>query len=120
MSLVATLADPVTRYSADGILNLVNVKSQETATTIKSAAVVFALIAILYHWWSKGRTLASALTGIIMGAIILYGVFNVVSVKDRVQQEVDNSPNNTSVSAPAFPSVNPGHPPLTIAGLPEI
>lgn len=105
-TFAAVLADPSTSVQAEGILNLIQVKSNETLVTVRVLGSLLGAVVAIYLAAKARFAVGGILMGILMGGLIVWGVFNVDKVKESVDQEIDTG-NTGTVSAPVPHDLTP-------------
>lgn len=107
MSTLATvLADPSTSVQAEGIFNMVEVKSTEALATIRVVGVVIGVVAFLMIAGKARFSVGGTIMGIFLGGLIIWGVFGVEKVKNSVDEEMGDGTTG-EVSAPALHELAP-------------
>lgn len=58
--------------------------------TIAEAAIVLLAIVFVGMTWVRTRSLAPTLGAVLVGAVVAYGVINIDTLQDEVEQDVTN------------------------------
>lgn len=84
--------------ASGGILDLVNQKIQELGAVLKGGALVAAIaFVVLQAIMSRGAMARIIISGF-AAAVFVWIVFNVTSLQDRVDQEINGSTSLSSVT----------------------
>jgi len=103
--ILAAADSSSTTVLADSINQWVQNKSRETTTTLQIVGTLAGVIAFLVISASRRFSIGSTIMGVIVGGLVIWGVYGVTTVKDKVTDEVKPTTPGTGVSAPAFGSV---------------
>jgi|SRR5664279_3151694 len=72
-----------------GITDWLTNKNQAVATLVRAVAITFVMIFVLYQAYKSGFAAARIIMASITGAILLWVVFNVTDLQDRVDTEIN-------------------------------
>lgn len=76
----------------DGIFDLINTKSKEAMVSIRSVAVLIVVFMVLMRAVKTQFAVAAITIAIVVGGAVLWAVFNITSVQDRVDNELNSAP----------------------------
>lgn len=90
-----------------GLLDWATDKNTEVATFGRALAVTIAIIFVLYHAIVSRLALGRILMAGLVAGLVVWFVFNITAVRDRVGDEVDatGAPPTISASAPTPPDL---------------
>lgn len=87
----------------DGIVDWVSAKNSSAQIMFRGLALTVAIIFVLYKAISSKLSLGTILVSGITAGVLVWLVFNVTEIEDRVGNEVDAAPTTSStVTAPLF------------------
>ena len=109
MSTVAVILDIISTPhlltaagQSEGIFDWITTKNTEALTAIRGVAITIAIIFVIWAGIrSRGSFVAILISGITAGMLV-WIVFNVTDIQDRVGNEVNSAPT-PAITAPAFP-----------------
>lgn len=84
-----------------GLLDWATDKNTEVATLGRALAVTIAIIFVLYHAIVSRLALGRILMAGLVAGLVVWFVFNITAVRDRVGDEVDATGATSTISASA-------------------
>lgn len=104
MSTTALLLDPSTHILAEGVLELVNNKGTEAQDTIRILTGVGATAGVGFAAVKSRFALAPILLAGLVAGLLVWLVWNVTAVKEKVGAELGSMGHSILVDAPALPT----------------
>lgn len=100
MSNTQILAEqgPMIVQAADGVFDLATEKLNSLNVLLRAAAVVVAVIFIIYRAVATKGAMAAILVAVACGALFIYGVWNVTDLQTRVGNEINSAPAVSSLT----------------------
>lgn len=74
--------------AGDGIIEWLTTKNSETLALVRAAAVTLACIFVIMNAVSSRGSMARIIISLAAAGVFVWGVFNVTTIKDRVDDEV--------------------------------
>ncbi|MFB8291284.1 hypothetical protein [Kitasatospora purpeofusca] len=81
---------------AGDVLSWATLKTSQIQTLVLAAAVVMVIIAVIGAYW-RTKSWVATLVAFVLGALVLWGINNMTSLKNKVGSEIDEKP---AASAP--------------------
>lgn len=100
MSTAALLLDPNTHLLAEGILEWTNTKATETQDTIRILTATGACGGVAFTAVKSRFSMAPILLSGLVAGLLVWIVWNVTEVKDKVGSELDSMGHSIVVDAP--------------------
>lgn len=85
----------------DGILDWLTAKNTTTQKLLRAASITAAIIFVLLEAIRSRMAMARVIIAGVAAGLLVWIVFNVTSLQDRVGNEVESSPATTRISQPA-------------------
>lgn len=89
---------PMMVQAAEGVFDLATEKLDALNVLMRAAAVVVAVVFIIYRAIATKGAMAAILIAVACGAIFIYGVWNVTDLQDRVGTEINSAPDGSSLT----------------------
>lgn len=93
--------------AGDGIIGWANDKIVDITDLVRAGAVVVAIV-ILLILLIKRPSIMSLVSGLAIGAFLIWGVWNITSFKGKIQHDVNSAPATVAPSHTAHPQLEPG------------
>ena len=78
--------------AADGILDWLTSKNSQTLSLLRAMAVTVGVIFVMWQAIASRGAMARIIIAIMAAGVFVWGVFNVTSIRDRVDNEVISAP----------------------------
>ena len=78
--------------AADGILDWLTSKNSQTLSLLRAMAVTVGVIFVMWQAIASRGAMARIIIAIMAAGVFVWGVFNVTSIRDRVDNEVNSAP----------------------------
>jgi len=90
--------------SGDGILDWLTAKNGQTQGVLRGVAVTLGILFVIWQAVASRGAMARVIIAIVASGVFIWGVWNVTSIKDRVDNEVKASgPAVTQLHHPVGP-----------------
>lgn len=86
------LVVPLMAPMEGGILDFINGKTSQTTETVKNVAIVVAVIFFLWKAIEAKFALGRIIMSLLAVGLVVWGVYNVMTMKNRVDGEVNSAP----------------------------
>ncbi|WP_439681474.1 hypothetical protein [Embleya sp. MST-111070] len=83
-----TVNDPNTIVLAGDVLTWATQKTSAIDVLVKMVAGVMVVIAVLSAYW-RTKSWVATLVAFVLGALVLWGIMNMPSLRDKVGSEID-------------------------------
>lgn len=107
MSLFGLLV-PLVVPMEGGILDFITGKSSQTTETVKNVAIAVAVIFFLWKAIEAKFAVGRIIMSLLAVGLVVWGVYNVMTLKDRVDSEINSAPQPGHTVQIRHPGPPPG------------